>query len=116
LFRISIQINMPQAPQIRPQAYVIIAIIAISTALIFKKTIPKQAIKTAQQKETIMDALSASTIAIFTFCAVFLTHDPTQINVHSVNATAVSLVIPWTIIATLIMVGYRLYKRHPIPI
>ncbi|MEM3673445.1 MAG: hypothetical protein QW468_04400 [Candidatus Bathyarchaeia archaeon] len=116
LFRISIQINTPQAPQIHPQAYMIIAIIAVLTALIFKKTIPKQAIKPAQQKETVMDALSALTIAVFTFSAVFLTHDPTQINVHSVNATAVRMVIPWTIIATLIMVGYRLYKRHPIPI
>lgn len=115
LFRISIQ-NMPQAPQTSPQAYIAIAAISFVTAVIFKKTVPKQAIKAAQQKETVMDVLSALTIAVFTFCAVFLTQDPTQINVHSVNSTAVRIVTSWTIIATLIIVGYRLYKRHPIPI
>ncbi len=115
LFRISIQ-KMPQAPQVSPQAYLTIAIIAILTALIFKKTVPKQTIKAAQQKEKAIDVLGALTIAVFTFCAVFLTHDPTKMNVHNVNATAVRIVIPWTIMAALIMVCYRLYKRRPIPI
>jgi len=62
-----------------------------------------------------MDAISALTIATFIFCAIFLTQDPTQINVHSVNSTAVRLITTWTVIATLIMLIYRLYKRKPIP-
>jgi hypothetical protein len=115
LYRISIQ-KMPQAPQIRPEAYITIVAIAILTALIFKKTVPKQTIKAPQQKEWVIDVLGALTIAVFTFCAVFLTQDPTQISVHGVNARAVSIVIPWTIIVALTMVGYRLYKRHPITI
>jgi hypothetical protein len=116
LYRISIQLNIPQAPQIQLQAYIAIAILSITTALIFKKTIPKQTAGITQQKETVIDILAASTTAIFAFCAAFLTQDPTQINVHSVNATAVRLITTWTIIVTLVMVGYRIYKQHSIPI
>jgi hypothetical protein len=47
-----------------------------------RKTIPKQNIATTQQKEKIIDLISALTILVFLFCAVFLTQDPTQINVH----------------------------------
>ncbi|MEM3627973.1 MAG: hypothetical protein QXJ11_06795 [Candidatus Bathyarchaeia archaeon] len=115
LYRISIQLNMPQAPRINPQAYIAIAITLAITALVFKRSIPKQATCTTQQKEKLIDALSALTIAIFAFCAVFLTQDPTQINVHNVNATATHTATAWTIIATLIMLGYRVYKRKPIP-
>lgn len=115
LYRISIQLNMPQAPRISLQAYIAIAATLAVTALVFKKSIPKQVVETTKQKEMLMDAISALTIVIFAFCAVLLTQDPTQINVHSVNATATRTVTTWTIIATLIMLGYRLYKRKPIP-
>jgi hypothetical protein len=116
LYRISIQLNIPQAPQIQLQAYIAIAILSIATALFFKKTIPKQNAGITQQKENLIDILAASTTTIFAFCAAFLAQDPTQINVHSVNATAVRLITTWTIIVTLVMVGYRIYTRHSIPI
>lgn len=116
LYRISIQLNVPQAPETRIEAYVAIAIISIMTVLIFKNTIPKQTIDITQRKETIIDIIGASTIAIFTFCAVFLTQDPTQINVHSVNATAVGIVTSWTLIVALIMISYRVCKHRLIPI
>lgn len=92
LYRINIELNMPQAPQIRSEAYLAIVIMLIITAVIFRKTVPKQTITTTQQKEKIIDLISALTILIFLFCAVFLTQDPTQINVHSVNATALRIV------------------------
>lgn len=116
LFRIGIQINVPQAPQIRSEAYIIIAIISISTAIIFRKTIPKQTSATTQRKEKLIDIISALTVVIFAFCALFLTQDPTQINVHSVNETAVRVVTTWTTICTLIMIGYRTFKHRPIPV
>jgi hypothetical protein len=116
LYRVTIQLNTPQAPQIRPEAYLAIAIILAITAFIFRKTIPKQAVAIPQRKEKIIDLTSALTIFLFLFCAVFLTRDPIQMNVHSVNATATRIVTIWTIIGTLIMIGYRIYMRCPIPI
>lgn len=116
LFRIGIQINVSQAPQIRPEAYIVIAIISISTAIIFRKTFPKQTSAKTQRKEKLIDIIGALTVVIFAFCALFLTQDPTQINVHSVNATAVRVVTTWTIICTLIMIGYRTFKRRSIPV
>jgi len=115
-YRISIQLNLPQAPKITIETYATIAAVASVAALIFKKTIPKQITNTGQRKENIIDIIGALTVAIFTFCAVFLTQDPTHINIHSVNATAVRIVTWWTIIAALIMIIYRVYKRRPIPI
>ncbi|MEM2910964.1 MAG: hypothetical protein QW146_00480 [Candidatus Bathyarchaeia archaeon] len=116
LYRISIQLNVSQAPQINFGAYMAIFIMLIITALIFKKTLPKQMADVAQRKETIVDIISALTIAIFAFSAVFLTQDPTQINVHSVNATAVRIIIPCTLIVALIIISYRVYTHRPIPI
>jgi hypothetical protein len=116
LYRISIPLNTPQAPQIRSEAYLTIVIMLVITAFIFRKTIPKQTIATTQQKEKIIDSISVLTILIFLFCAVFLTQDPTQINVHSVNLTAVRIVTLWTIITTLIMISYRIYTHRPISI
>jgi hypothetical protein len=116
LYRINIQLNMPQAPQIRPEAYLTIAIMLVITAFIFRKAIPKQTVATPQWKEKIIDLTSALTILLFLFCAVFLTQDPTQINVHSVNATATRIVTLWTTISTLIIVSHRIYTRRPIPI
>lgn len=116
LYRISIQVNIPQAPQIRPEAYTVIAIVLTITAFIFRITLPKQNNPTVQHKEKIIDLISVLTIVLLVFCAVFLTEDPTQINVHSVNATAVRVVIPWTIISALIMGIHRIYTRRPIPI
>jgi hypothetical protein len=116
LYRINIQLNMPQAPQISPEAYLAITIILAITAFIFRKTIPKQAVATPQWKEKIIDLISALTILLFLFCALFLTQDPTQINVHSVNATATRIVTLWTIITTLTMISHRIYTRRPIPI
>jgi len=45
--------------------------------------------------DRVIDLISALTILLF-FCAVFLTRDPTQINVYSVNATATRIVTVWT--------------------
>ncbi|MEM3617246.1 MAG: hypothetical protein QXJ31_04965 [Candidatus Bathyarchaeia archaeon] len=116
LFRVGIQLNTPQAPQIRPEAYIAIAIISITTTILFVKAIPKQATPPTQQEEKLIDVISVLTVGIFAFCALFLTQDPTQINVHSVNATAVRVVTTWTIICTLVMISYRIFKRHPIPV
>jgi hypothetical protein len=117
MYRISIQINIPHAPQIFSiAAYIAILIVLIVTALIFRITIPKKGIPTAHNKEKIIDLISALTIVILLFCAVFLTRDPTQINVHSVNATAVRLVTIWTIITALILGTHRIRTRRPIPI
>jgi hypothetical protein len=116
LYRINIQLSMPQAPQIRPEAYLTITIILVITAFVFIKTIPKQTIAISQRRERVIDLTSALTILLFLFCAVFLTRDPTQINVHSVNATATRIVTLWTIISTLIMISYRTYTHRPISI
>lgn len=116
LYRISIQFSVPQAPDIHIESYVAIAVISMLLAVIFKNTIQKDAGVIPESKETVLDILGAATIAIFAFCAIFLTHDPTQINVHSVNASAVLIVIPWTLIVSLIMICYRVCKHRPIPI
>ncbi|MGC8998192.1 MAG: hypothetical protein ACP5JW_02135 [Candidatus Bathyarchaeia archaeon] len=60
-------------------------------------------------KERLIDIISVITIGVFTFSAIFLTQDPTQINVHSVNATAVRTVTSWTIICALITMIYRIF-------
>lgn len=116
LFRIGIQLNVPQAPQIRLEAYIAIAVICTLTAIIFRKAILKQAMPPTQQRERVIDIISALTVGIFTFSALFLTQDPTQINIHSVNTTAVRTVTTWTIISTLIMIAYRALKRRPIQV
>ncbi|MEM3463442.1 MAG: hypothetical protein QXL91_01080 [Candidatus Bathyarchaeia archaeon] len=116
LYCISIQLNMPGAPQIHPGAYIAIAVLLVVTAFIFKKTIPKQATLQTQTREKLIDLVAVATMIIFAFCAVFLTRDPTQINVHEVNAMAARVVTAWTIIADLIVLGYRLYTRRPIPV
>lgn len=115
LYRINIQLNMPEAPQIRPEAYITIAVLLAITAFIFKKTIPKQA-TLVLTREKLIDFMAVATIAVFTFCAVFLTRDPTQINVHEVNATAVRIVTAWTMIAASIVLGYRICTRRPLPV
>jgi hypothetical protein len=116
-FRISIQLNIPEAPQIPPSAYVIIAFLLIITALVFWKMLPRSVSEIpVYGKKRFLDVLAAATIGIFMFCAVFLTYDPTYINVHGVNQTAVRVVIFWTVIVALLMLVYRLYVRRSIPV
>ncbi|MEM3696923.1 MAG: hypothetical protein QXQ94_05385 [Candidatus Bathyarchaeia archaeon] len=116
-FRISIQLNMPEAPRISPSAYIIVAFLLIITALAFRKVLPRSVSEIpVYRKERFLDVLAAATIGIFVFCAVFLIHDPTYINVHGVNQTAVRVVTFWTGIVALLMFVYRLYAHRSIPI
>ncbi|MGQ9506782.1 MAG: hypothetical protein ACUVTB_02840 [Candidatus Bathycorpusculaceae bacterium] len=117
IYRISIQLNMPDAPQISPSAYVIIAFLLIITALVFWKMLPRSVSEVSvYRKERLLDVLTAATIFIFVFCAIFLTHDPIYINVYGVNQTAVRVVIFWTVTVALLMFMYRLYVRRSVPV
>lgn len=116
-FRISIQLNIPEAPQISPSAYIIIAFLLIVTALVFRKVLQRSVSEIpVDRKERFLDVLAATTIGVFAFCALFLTYDPTYINVHGVNQTALRVVIFWTVIVALLMFVYRLYVRRSIPV
>ncbi|MDH7477415.1 MAG: hypothetical protein QHH17_03420 [Candidatus Bathyarchaeota archaeon] len=116
-FRISIQLNIPESPEISPSAYVIIAFLLIVTALVFWKVLPRSVSEIlVHRKERFLDVLAAATIGVFVFCAFFLTHDPIYINVHGVNQTAVRVVTFWTVIVAFLMLVYRLYTRRSIPV
>ncbi len=64
----------------------------------------------------VMDVLSASTIAVALFSALFLTFDSTMLGVHPVNQTAVRVVVVWTLIAAPAMLAHRLLSKRPIPV
>jgi len=116
-FRISIQLNIPEVPQISPSAYVIIVLLLIVTALVFWRVLPRSVSEIpVYRKERFLDFLAAATIDIFVFCAFFLTHDPIYINVHGVNQTAVRVVTFWTVIVAFLMFAYRLCVRRSIPV
>jgi len=63
-----------------------------------------------------MNYLTGLSVLIFIICAVFLTFDPTQYVASNVNRTATSVVVSWSILSALIMLGYRLHSKKPIPV
>lgn len=117
MFRISILLNMPEVPQISLEAYGVIASLLLISALVFWKMLPRDISEiSVPRKERFLDVLTAATLFLFAFCALFLIHDPTYINVHSVNQTSVHIVTFWTLIVALLMLIHRLCIRRSIPV
>lgn len=63
-----------------------------------------------------LDVLAAATLLVFAVCAVFLTSDPTRIGTSLVNETAVRMVVRWSLVAGVVLVGTRVVSKRSIPV
>jgi len=98
---------------------VMMLLVFLLSVALFLKIIPR-----SQERQTVpefkrirvMNYLTGLSVLIFIICAVFLTFDPTQYVASNVNRTATSVVVSWSILSALIMLGYRLHSKKPIPV
>ncbi|MEM3641898.1 MAG: hypothetical protein QXH37_08270 [Candidatus Bathyarchaeia archaeon] len=67
-------------------------------------------------RSLVLDVLCILTASIFLFCAFFLTFDPIKINTSNVNATSTAIVVRWSIILALALLGYRLLSKKSISV
>lgn len=92
----------------------------IATVAIFIKIRPSQEERssppTAFEKRRLMDYLCIFIVVFFFISAIFLTGDPTYVYAHPINRTALQIGMIVSTIVVLIMLGYRLYSRKPIPV
>ncbi len=94
-------------------------VILIVVAVLFRWTLPgasARAVSSAFQKGGVMDLLSALTVFIFLVCAVLLTSDPVRSGASNVNNVSLRIVSGWTVLLALVMLGYRLISKRPIPV
>ncbi|MEM2145167.1 MAG: hypothetical protein QW279_07395 [Candidatus Jordarchaeaceae archaeon] len=106
-------------PYGNPVGIIVMSIILIATAFIFKKLLPskdERAYSLEFKKIRLMDYLSIFTTTVFLVCAMFLIFDPSRLGASNVNLTAVRIVSVWTTILSIIMVAYRWYNKRPISI
>ena len=68
------------------------------------------------QKSKFMSLLSFLTLAVFIFCAMFLTHDPIKSNTSNVNATSLLVVSRYTFLLMITILGYRLFSKKEISV
>jgi len=93
-------------------------VLLVSVALLLKMLPRVQERQTAPEfkRTQVMDLLAGLSIIIFIICAVFLTFDPTQYVASNINRTATRIVVNWSILSALIMLGYRLHSKVPISV
>ncbi len=68
------------------------------------------------RRHVFVDLVAASTVVVFAICSLALTSDPTTIGTSDVNRLATRVVVAWTIVAVLAMLGYRLRTGRAIPV
>ncbi len=113
LFRLK-AVNMPR---VSLSGFLTIISLSIFLFLVLKKEFEKKRKEYLIFKPSrFMDLTATSTILVFTYSALFLTHNQIMLSIHRVNMPAVRLVSIWSIIVATMVTTYRLYRRKPIPI
>lgn len=90
--------------------------ILIITLVAFTATLTKKTTIRRFQNSKLLNFLSLLTVLLFIFSAIFLTHDPILAATSNVNALSLKIISVYTLVVSVILLGYRFITKKEISV